>query len=106
MVTASSPGASSSLSAAARMTVLRFAASFLWVDFGGADSERGFLAELARELDIDDGPREVEDLLARPPIPEEIDPASVAPAVADVVRRAALRAIAADGRVEHDEMTM
>ena len=88
------------------MTVLRFAASFLWADLNVAASERTFLAELAREREIGDGEREVEDLLARPPVPEDVDPASVDPAVADVVRRAALRAIAADGRVEHDEMAM
>jgi hypothetical protein len=89
-----------------RKQVLRFAASFLWADLEVADSERRFLNELARELDVHDAPTEVEALLSRPPVPEEIDPTSVTPAVADFVRQAALRAIAADGRVATEEMMM
>jgi hypothetical protein len=91
------------LSSTARKQVLRFAASFLWADLEIADAERRFLADLADELDA---PGELADLLASPPEPEDVDPASVPPAVADVVRQAALRAIAADGRVERAEMTM
>jgi hypothetical protein len=87
------------------MQVLRFAASFLWADCEVADSERRFLTELASELDVD-APHAIADLLAEPPVPEDIDPASVRPAVADVIRRAVLRAIAADGRVHSDEMKM
>ena len=95
-----------SLSSVDRTKVLRFAASFLWVDLEMSDSERRFLANLARELDIDDAPREVAGLLARPPVPEDIDPAAVNPQLADVVRHAALRAIAADGHVDNEEMKM
>ena len=94
------------LSSADRTKVLRFAASFLWADLELADSERRFLTELARELAVDDAPREVAGLLDRPPVPEDVDPAEVHPAMADVVRHAALRAIAADGRVAKAEMTM
>ncbi|MBX3200476.1 MAG: TerB family tellurite resistance protein [Labilithrix sp.] len=89
-----------------RNQVLRFAASFLWADLEVADAERRFLTELARELDVADGARAVAGLLASPPAPDDVDPTSVPPAVADVVRQAALRAIAADGRVDHAEMTM
>lgn len=85
---------------------MRFAASFLWADFEMADSERHFLTQLARELEIEDASREVSQLLARPPVPEDVDPAEVTPAIADVVRQAALRAIAADGHVDDEEMQM
>jgi hypothetical protein len=94
------------LSTTDRMQVLRFAASFLWADFEVADSERRFLADLAYELDVADATREVAALLTRPPYPEDIDPAEVHPALADVVRQAVLRAIAADGRVHDDEMKL
>lgn len=94
------------LSAADRTKVLRFAASFLWADFEVADAERDFLATLAEELEIDDAPRELAVLFDRPPAPEEIDPAGVGPSVADTVRRAALRAIAADGHVDEREMRL
>jgi hypothetical protein len=94
------------LSSTDRRQVLRFAASFLWADLEVADAERRFLTDLARELEVNDAGAEVAGLLARPPVPEDIDPASVPPAVADVVRQAALRAIAADGRVGNEEMKM
>lgn len=89
-----------------RSKVLRFAASVLWADFDVADSERVFLVDLARELGADDARAEVAGLLARPPVPEEVDPNDVSPAVADVIRHAVLRAIAADGRVDRKEMAM
>lgn len=94
------------LSSIDRRQVLRFAASFLWADFEVADSERQFLARLADELEMDDARGEVQGLLASPPVPEDIDPTSVSATVADVVRHAALRAIAADGRVGSEEMSM
>ena len=94
------------LSSTDRRQVLRFAASILWADLEVADAERRFLTDLARELEVNDAGREIAGLLARPPVPEDIDPTSVPPAIADVVRHAALRAIAADGRVGSEEMTM
>lgn len=89
-----------------RRRVLRFAASFLWADLEVAEAERDFLLALAHELDIEDASNEVALLLARPPGPEDVDPAEVTPGVADLVRQAALRAIAADGRVHDDEMKL
>lgn len=100
------PPASSSLSRPDRTKVLRFAASFLWADLELEESERRFLAELARELEVDDAGREIARLIAGPPTPEDVDPAGVPSDMADVVRHAALRAIAADGRVGDDEMHM
>lgn len=95
-----------SLSSTDRMQVLRFAASFLWADCEVADSERRFLVDLATELDVDDGGQTVASLLARPPVPEEVDPLSVHPRLADIVRQVVLRAIAADGQVHSAEMRM
>lgn len=107
MVTAAfSSSAGHPLSSTDRRQVLRFAASFLWADLEVADSERRFLTDLARELEVSDASDEVAGLLARPPVPEDVDPTSVPPGVADLVRHAALRAIAADGRVGNEEMKM
>ncbi len=89
-----------------RRRVLRFAASFLWADLEVEEAERNFLLELAHELDIDDPRTEVTRLLAHPPTPEDVDPAEVPAKVADLVRQAVLRAIAADGRVHDDEMKL
>lgn len=93
------------LSAVDSLTVLRFAATFVWADREVADSERRFLAELARELAVGDAAL-VDGLLEAPPAPVEVDPSRVPPALADVVRHVALRAIAADGRVERAEMRL
>lgn len=94
------------LSDSDRRQVLRFAASFLWADLEVADTERSFLTDLAHELDSRDADDDVAELLAHPPTPEDVDPASVPPALANLVRRSVLRAIAADGRVDSVEMTM
>jgi hypothetical protein len=95
-----------SLDLPARKQVLRFAASFLWADLEIADAERRFLAELADELDVGADPEDLDALLSTPPAPEDVDPGSVEPAAADLVRYAALRAIAADGRVGSEEMAL
>jgi hypothetical protein len=84
--------------------LLAFAASFLWVDLQVAPIDRAFLLGLAVELGV--SPDDVQGLVARPPRPEEVDPTRVPPPLAAAVRQVALRAIAADGRVHQDEMTM
>jgi uncharacterized membrane protein YebE (DUF533 family) len=89
-----------------RTRILRFAAAFLWADIEPVESERRFLADLAYELGVDDAPDMVAALLKRPPTPEDVDPNGVRANVADIVRQAALRAIAADGHVDSTEMAM
>ena len=42
----------------------------------------------------------------RPPVPEEVDPNEVDAHTADLVRSVVLRAIASDGRIREEEMTM
>lgn len=88
-----------------RVSVLRFAASFLWADHQVDAPERRFLHELARELGVEDAAL-VEALLAAPPASEEIDPSAISSVLAPAVRDAALRAIASDGAVEEPEMDM
>jgi hypothetical protein len=89
------------------MKVLRFAASFLWADLVLMESEQRFLARLASELGlVTHARKEIDDLLRRPPLPEDVDPNDVSPALAAEVRSAALRAIAADGHVARAEMRL
>lgn len=92
-----------SISPFERSQALRFAASFLWADLEIADAERRFLTELAKELDVGG---DVDELLACPPVPEEVDPNAVTPGGAALIRAVALRAIASDGAVKEEEMTM
>lgn len=91
---------------AERQKLLHFAATFVWADGEVAESERRFVEDLAARLGVTDPERAVAGLLAMPPIAGEVDPASVSPALAAVVRRVALDIIAADGRVDRAEMAM
>ncbi len=102
-LTQSPPCPSASVDADA---VLRFAASFLWADFEIVDAERRFLLDLAYDLDVRDPHTTVTRLLKSPPLPEDVDPSTVSVATADAIRRAALDAIACDGRVDAFEMSM
>jgi hypothetical protein len=87
-----------------KLQLLRFAASFLWADLTVANSERAFMLDLANELEVD--AQAALALLARPPSADDVDPARVPTALANSVRTVALRAIAADGHVAPEEMTM
>ena len=90
-----------------RLSVLRFAASFLWADLSVDLAEHAFFVALARELGVTRAALpDILELLALPPHAEEIDPTRVSPALADTVRDVALRAIASDGRVLPREMEL
>jgi uncharacterized tellurite resistance protein B-like protein len=89
-----------------RRKLLCFAASFAWADGEVAELERRFVEDLAARLGVANPPQAVAGLLAQPPAPGEVDPASVRPALASLIRRIALDVIAADGRVDRAEMTM
>jgi hypothetical protein len=87
-----------------KIQLLRFASSFLRADLEVANSERAFMLELAGELDVDES--DALQVLDRPPFADDVDPARVRPSLANSVRRIALRAIAADGRVAPSEMRL
>jgi hypothetical protein len=96
-----------SSTAADRLCILRFAASFLWADLDVDLAEHAFFIRLAGALGL---PRaslpSVLELLTSPPEPEDIDPTRVSPSLARTVRDVALRAIASDGRVLPREMEL
>jgi hypothetical protein len=87
-----------------KLQLLRFASSFLWADLEVEKSERAFMLELARELDVTEA--DALELLECPPVADDVDPARVSRSLAASVRAIALRAIAADGRVAPAEMQM
>lgn len=87
-----------------KLQLLRFASSFLWADLEVANSERAFMLELARELDVPSEDALV--VLDSPPIGEDVDPTRISRSLVGSVRDVALRAIAADGRVAPSEMAM
>jgi hypothetical protein len=87
-----------------KLQLLRFASSFLWADLEVANSERAFMLELAGELDIAEA--DALEVLDRPPLADDVDPARVRASLANEIRAVALRAIAADGRVAPSEMRL
>lgn len=90
-----------------RLELLRFASAFLWADLAIDPREEVFLFTLARELGVEgDELSDVAALLERPPLPEEVDPTTLCPRMARVVRDVALRAIAADGHVAGTELEL
>jgi len=91
-----------------RLTVLRFVAAFLWSDLDLDEHERAFFSDFAHELGVTSA-RDASlalGLVEAPPDPDEVDPTRVPAALAPAVRDAALRAIAADGRVRPKEMAL
>ena len=87
-----------------KLQLLRFASFFLWADLEVATSERAFMLELADELELPSD--DALSMLAAPPSAEDVDPTRIPQSLAGAVRSVALRAIAADGRVERSEMAM
>lgn len=87
-----------------KLQLLRFASSFLWADLEVAHSERAFMLELAGELEIDEA--DALEVLERPPLADDVDPARVRASLANNIRAIALRAIAADGHVAPCEMRL
>jgi len=87
-----------------KMKLLRFAATFVWADLELAPHEETFMLALAKELAVD--AVAARSVLSRPPRPDDVDPTRIHPALAARVRDVALRAIAADGRVDEQEMEL
>ena len=87
-----------------KMKLLRFAATFVWADLELAPNEEAFMLALAKELSLD--AFAARSLLSRPPRPDDVDPTRIDRALAVRVREVALRAIAADGKVDEREMEL
>jgi uncharacterized tellurite resistance protein B-like protein len=74
--------------------------SFAWADLEVGPTERAFVSRLSDRLDLDDeGRRQVESWLARPPPPESVDPALVPREHRIRFIRAIESVIAVDGQI-------
>ncbi len=83
---------------------MKFVCSFAWADLEIRDSERNFVANLVRRLDLgEDEISQVQGWLTTPPDPEEIDPQDVPPEHRKVFLDVMLQMIAADGELDPAE---
>jgi len=61
-----------------RLLLLRFVCSFAWADLEVVQEERSFVADLVRNLALDEDEKEqVIGWLVRPPLAEEVDPLKI-----------------------------
>lgn len=93
-----------SLTKSDRMRLMRFVCSFAWADLEIQQEERDFIAKLVTQLQLDEAEQqEVQQLLLRPPRPEEVDPAQIPVHHRQLFLEAVRAMIAADGTVALEE---
>ncbi len=87
-----------------RMRLMRFVCSFAWADLEVQNEERVFVGKLVKQLDLDEEEaEEVEQMLNRPPKPEEVDPAMIPRQHREVFLDAVYAVIASDGCIAPEE---
>jgi uncharacterized tellurite resistance protein B-like protein len=88
-----------------RLRLMRFVCSFAWADLEVADSERGFVATMMRQLDLDEAERrQVDEWLKVPPRPEDVDPTDIPVEHRQLFLNSALQMVGADGVVDEREV--
>lgn len=86
------------------MRLMRFVCSFAWADLEIQQEERDFIAKLVMQLELDETEQqEVQQMLQRPPRPEEVDPAQIPMQHRQLFLDAVRATIAADGSVALEE---
>ena len=87
-----------------RLRLMKFVCSFAWADLEIRDSERSFVANLVRRLELgEEESLQVQGWLISPPSPEEIDPYDVPEEHRKVFLEVMLQMIAADGELDPAE---
>jgi uncharacterized tellurite resistance protein B-like protein len=92
------------LSAKDRLRLMKFVCSFVWADLEVKDSERKFVAKMAKQLHLtDDEQAQVKRWLQVPPRPEEVDPTQIPREHRQMFLDTIRDVITADGEVAPDE---
>lgn len=98
------------LDTAAKMRLLEFVCSFAWTDLRVQQAERDLIMRIVGRLGLDDTQtRRVQQWLASPPPPDEVDPTQVPREHREMFLEAAEAVAQADGRVvpaELDELAL
>jgi uncharacterized tellurite resistance protein B-like protein len=82
------------------LQLLKFVCSFAWTDLKVQNAERAVVERLVRELDLEaEDSKQVQEWLAVPPRPEDVDPLDIPREHRQLFFDAARHAVEADGRV-------
>ncbi|MBI3200429.1 MAG: TerB family tellurite resistance protein [Polyangiaceae bacterium] len=87
-----------------RLLLLKFVCAFAWADLEVKASERALVKKLVSKLELDaDEKKQVDQWLAKPPRPEEVDPNLIPRAHKKLFLDAARQMIAVDGEIDDAE---
>lgn len=87
-----------------RLLLLKFVCAFAWADLEVKASERALVKKLVNKLDLDaDEKSQVQQWLAKPPRPEEVDPNRIPRAHRKLFLDTARQMIAVDGEIDAAE---
>lgn len=88
----------------ARLQLMKFVCSFAWADLDVNESERDYVHNLIKRLELDDEESAaVESWLSAPPDPEDVDPQEIPVAHREIFMKTMLEMIAADGELAEAE---
>ncbi len=88
-----------------RLRLVRFLCSFAWADLEVQDAEKSFVHRTVEKLGLDASETsKVEQWLALPPPPEEVDPTDIPVEHRQVFLNVLLQLVGADGRIDSKEM--
>lgn len=92
------------LSPKERLRLMKFVCSFVWADLEVKDSEKKFVARIAKKLHLTDEEKaQVNQWLKVPPRPEEVDPTQIPKEHRQMFLDTIRDVITADGEVAADE---
>jgi uncharacterized tellurite resistance protein B-like protein len=87
-----------------RLRLMKFVCSFVWADLEVKDSERKFVAKVAKKLRLpDEDMTQINEWLEVPPRPEEVDPTRIPKEHRQIFLDTIRDVITADGEVADDE---
>ncbi|MEM6960632.1 MAG: TerB family tellurite resistance protein [Myxococcota bacterium] len=87
-----------------RMQLMKFICSFAWADLQVKSSEKAFVSDMVRRLELSGTEQaQVEAWLELPPAADELDPTDIPKAHRQLFLDAARAMILADGSVEQEE---
>lgn len=87
-----------------KLQIMRFVCAFAWADLKIHEAERALINRFIDALEInEEGKIAVEDMMKRPPRPEDIDPYDLAPELRETVIQAAEAMTVTDGEISPRE---
>ena len=87
-----------------KLQIMRFVCAFAWADLKIHEAERSLINRFMDALEVNEAGRQaIEDMMKRPPRPEDIDPYDLAPELRETVIQAAEAMTVTDGEISPRE---